>query len=309
MSETLFIALLLAAVWVLVARPWNVGLSWVRLIAGGALLGASALVRPLTIVWIPVLLILLYSARRSWRHALVATGVFALAAGLVLLPWVVRNTATFGEPVFVSTNGGDDLCIGHNAAASGTYFLAPVCAATEEERLDEPTHDRRNQRRAIRYAVSHPAHEVSLLFRKAYYTLEHDHDGLEHTYRYLADATDRRNTYRKVFALVADAWFWVMAGLALLAAFERGPYDPRKRFVFLAGCTLALAPLVFFGDPRFKVPVEPFLAIAAAVTVERALARRRSGRVGAAGAASGGEEDGGRGRDLVGEEEVRRVDA
>jgi hypothetical protein len=32
---------------------------------------------------------------------------------------------------------------------------------------------------------------------------------------------------------------------------------------------------VFFGNPRFKVPVEPFVAIAAAVTVDRLLAARR----------------------------------
>jgi hypothetical protein len=32
---------------------------------------------------------------------------------------------------------------------------------------------------------------------------------------------------------------------------------------------------VFFGNPRFKVPVEPFLALAAAVTVDALLAARR----------------------------------
>jgi hypothetical protein len=181
----------------------------------------------------------------------------------------VRNTLTFDEPVLVSTNGGDDLCIGHNATATGAYRLAPVCNATAEERADEPEHDRRNTRRALDYAISHPGREVSLLFRKAYHTLRDDHDALDAIGPYLREATDRRHTYRLVFAAIADAWFWAMAAMALLAVTQRRRTDARATFVFYAAAVLALAPLVFFGNPRFKVPVEPFLAIAAAVTLDR----------------------------------------
>ena len=55
-----------------------------------------------------------------------------------------------------------------------------------------------------------------------------------------------------------------MTSLALLAVTQRRhDADPRTRFVFLAAAALAIAPLVFFGNTRFKVPVEPFLAIVA----------------------------------------------
>jgi hypothetical protein len=175
--------------------------------------------------------------------------------------------------VLVSTNAGDDLCIGHNAEANGQYHLARLCAATQRERSNEPLHDHRNTRRAFQYAVHHPGREVVLLFRKAYYTVANDHDSLIAMGSFLRDKQSH-HPYRMVFARVADVWFWVMCALGLFAVTQRRPFEPRRRMFLFAAVALAIAPLVFFGNPRFKVPVEPFLAVAAAVSVDALLVRR-----------------------------------
>jgi 4-amino-4-deoxy-L-arabinose transferase-like glycosyltransferase len=277
MSETLFLALFLAALYVLIAKPWDRVPSTARLVVAGVLLGASALVRPLTLLWLPIIAILFYVAVRSWKRALAGAGIVTVAVALVLLPWAIRNTRTFHSLVVISTNSGDDLCIGHNPHANGTYDFVPECLGTDAERADEPLHDTRNRSRAFRYAIHHPQREVALLFSKTYYTLRDDHDALSVMGPYLRTADKSHHTYRLVFALVADAWFWGMATLALLAVTQRRrDGDVRRRFLFLAAAALAIAPLVFFGSPRFKVPVEPFLAIAAAVTVDRLLSRTPS---------------------------------
>jgi hypothetical protein len=191
---------------------------------------------------------------------------------------MIRNSLTFDTVVAISTNSGDDLCIGHNPHATGAYFFAPECLGTDAQRADEPAHDARNRRRAIDYAIHHPQREVFLVFSKAYYTLHDDHDALELMSGYLREADEHRHTYRLAFAVYADAWFWAMTALALLAVTQRRrDGDARRRFLLLAAAALAIAPLVFFGNARFKVPVEPFLAIAAAVTVERLVSLRPTG--------------------------------
>ncbi|MDQ1521922.1 MAG: hypothetical protein QOI55_2995, partial [Actinomycetota bacterium] len=107
MSETLFLALFLAALYVLVAQPWDRVPSTPRLLLAGALLGASALVRPLTLLWLPILVVAFYAAVRSWKRAFAGVGIVTAAVALVLLPWAVRNTLTFDTLVVVSTNSGD----------------------------------------------------------------------------------------------------------------------------------------------------------------------------------------------------------
>ena len=137
-----------------------------------------ALVRPLTLLWLPIVVYVLHRVVRSWRKALVGAGIVTVAAAGVILPWVVRNSVTFGTVVGISTNSGDDLCIGNNPHATGAYDFVPGCYPDEAVRIGEPQHDSRDRRRAFDYAIHHPQREVELLFSKTYYTLRDDHDAL-----------------------------------------------------------------------------------------------------------------------------------
>jgi hypothetical protein len=44
---------------------------------------------------------------------------------------------------------------------------------------------------------------------------------------------------------------------------------PWHLFFLLAAAVLAVQPLIFFGDPRFHIPVLPFVAVLATVTLLR----------------------------------------
>jgi hypothetical protein len=66
-----------------------------------------------------------------------------------------------------------------------------------------------------------------------------------------------------VGALSAVVW------LVRLAPFI-GRRRPWRLFFLLAALALAVQPLIFFGDPRFHVPVLPFVAVLVAVTLVRA---------------------------------------
>jgi Dolichyl-phosphate-mannose-protein mannosyltransferase len=271
LTETLFNFLVMAALLVLVSASWRRHhLGWRRLAVFGALLALSALVRPISLFFLPVLFVVWVLAGWGWRPALRQVGVACIATAVVIAPWTIRNIFVMDAPVVISTNIGDNLCMSRTPDATGGFLLDAECFQGYEN-LERPEYETRRNNEAIRkaaeFAVEHPLDELRLMFWRAYYTIQNDHDGLDAAESYHRNPfiPDR---WRDVLATLADAYFFVTLVLAVLAirAFWR---DPKRRFFLLAMASMAVQPLIFFGDVRFHVPVLPFLALGTAVTLVR----------------------------------------
>jgi hypothetical protein len=284
LSETLFNALLVGAMVVLCRRPWPArGPEPWRLAAFGLLLAFSALVRPISLLVLPLLAGVLWLAARRLATAAVGIGVVALVVVVVIAPWTLRNRSVMGETVLISTNTGDNLCIGHHEGATGAFVLTEFCAGRFEG-LRRPEYELRRDEdgtsKARRFALDHPGEEVRLLFSKLHYLVQHDHDGLDAVESYREDPFIGKG-FRRFLEVVADGFALVAAllGAAGLAAlFSRR--DPRRLALLAMLVAVAVAPLAFFGDPRFHVPVVPLLSVGTGVAVvrlARALAQRRGG--------------------------------
>jgi hypothetical protein len=89
-------------------------------LVAGALTGAASLCRPTFLPWAVLAGLLLPFA--SWpagrfgrlRSALTVQAAFFAGVAIALLPWVVRNLATFGRPIFTTTHGGYTLLLANN---------------------------------------------------------------------------------------------------------------------------------------------------------------------------------------------------
>jgi 4-amino-4-deoxy-L-arabinose transferase-like glycosyltransferase len=293
LSETLFNALMVGSLVVLCRRPWpKRGPEPWRLLAFGLLLGLSALVRPISLLIVPLLAGVLWLATRRLSTAAVGIGVVALAVVVVIAPWTLRNRSVMGQTVIISTNGGDNLCIGHHEGATGGFVLTRFCAGTFPG-LKRPEYELRRDedgtKKARQFALHHPGEEVRLLFSKIHYLARHDHDGLDAVESYREDPFIGHG-FRTFLEVTADLFALVAAllGAAGIPALV-SRRDPRKLALLAMLVSVAVAPLAFFGDPRFHVPVLPLLAVGTGVTVvrvARALASRRSGAPAAAAAAS-----------------------
>jgi hypothetical protein len=280
LSETLFVTLELAAIAVIVDRPWDGGWpSRRRLIAFGALSAAAIYVRPQAVLIIVAFGIGLAVARFGWRRALGATAVALATAALLIVPWTVRNAITMDAFVPISTNSGDDLCIGHNPAANGHFGFYPDCLDIKGLKGGEREieRDKKNVKVALDFMTSHPRREAWLLVQKAKYTYDGDYEGLDAVEGY-GNAPFIPDGFRTVLQRLADGYFWVVLALALLAIpLLPSRRDGRGTMVLAAMVGMALIPLAFFGDVRFHVPASPLFAIAAAVALTRlpALVRAR----------------------------------
>jgi 4-amino-4-deoxy-L-arabinose transferase-like glycosyltransferase len=266
LSETLFIAVMLFGVWLAVAGSWR-AISWPRLIAVGVVIGVATLVRPVALPLIPAFAIAWAVAGVGWRTVLTRSGVVAMACAAVLIPWIARNAAVMGSTV-LSTNTGDNLCMSRQPGANGAFQLTSYCNQGDPS-LHRPEAEVKqndeNQHKAITFVRDHPATEIRLWFSRLRWGFSNDADGVRAVESY-DDDRFLPDWVRTTLNTTANLWF---AGVGLLALGSLPWWlrrrDPGAWFVASAAVGVGVIPIVvFFGDPRFHVPMAPFLAILAA---------------------------------------------
>ena len=275
--ETLFNFLVLAAVLVIVSGPWR-DVSRRRLLVFGFVLGLSALVRPFSLLVLPGLCLVWLLSGTRLRAALARTAWATLAVVVVVSPWLVRNVVVMKAPVF-STGIGDALCDSRHPGAGGSFEVAAKYCLEGYDRLPsdqrEVRRNRDNTRKALRFVVEHPGDEARLMFWRGYFAYRDDHDALAVI---AADPTHplRESDFRPVLETTADVYYAVVVALGLLGlpALLRRRH-PKRLLVAVVMVGLGALPFILFGDPRYHVPVLPFLAISAAAALG---ARHRPGR-------------------------------
>jgi 4-amino-4-deoxy-L-arabinose transferase-like glycosyltransferase len=105
MTEILSTLLLLGAGLAILTWPR----SWRGYLTAGALLGVAVLVRPASLLALPLFL---FMGERPFHRALLRTAAAGGVAFLLILPWTYRNCTRLDGCALVSTNGGWNLAIG-----------------------------------------------------------------------------------------------------------------------------------------------------------------------------------------------------
>jgi hypothetical protein len=277
MSEESFVTLVLIALMLLALSVRRPSLFWPTAAGFGLAVGAAAFIRPLAVVLLPLPILLYWghvvSMRRIVQFLVIASVVFAA----VILPWEVRNQRELGGAGFISNNGGINLWIGCHLdekgklAANGQWMdwwsgRAPASLNTSDERKN----DTQAERLALQCMRKQPLAFARLSLVKALYTFRED-------FTYVSKwSLNYQLPDRPVAPIVSpattDALRYLLNGvyIALLPLAALGAIgslfvpSAHRGFLGASFVLLALIPLIFFGEPRYHVPVLPILSIWAA---------------------------------------------
>jgi Tfp pilus assembly protein PilF len=246
----------------------------------GALIGLHALNRPNVLVCAAALIVILPLV---WRTRTGVTRAAACAVGVTLIIGVVviRNAASFGEPLLITAHGGLNFFIGNNANADGTYSgvegITPsirgqvrdarrVAEAAEGRTLSEREVSGYFYARAWNWIASQPADALALFARKVAYTLNDTDLALNHSYSYFS-----RDESSLLRVLIVGPWCLVplgLLGLALTLAFPAFPRDgvSVRDFLPWAAMTpaLAIGVALFFVSGRYRLPLLVPLTVSSA---------------------------------------------
>lgn len=278
LSEVLFAPLLLGIVLAGLRHRRAPALRWAAVI--GVLCGLATLTRSNGLVLLLPAALAVVGSGASLRRSALSVGVVVAAFAVTVAPWAVRNAQAFDRLAPLSTQAGFSLRGQFNAAtaADGPVQAAPRSPAdipgVPEARAagrDELATDQALRGPALRYALDHPAVVGEVLRLNALRTLETGgHPSFTNSWDAERDAVGvRRDLYR--------LGFWALAALTL-AAVAWGPVRRSLRrvpvWVWLVPglCLASTIPLI--GNPRYRLPLDPFLVLAGAVLLDALSARR-----------------------------------
>lgn len=278
--ETTFIFLVLAALAVIVTHDWATGPpSHRRVLAFGVAMGVAVVVRPFAAVLIVGLVGALAAVRIPWRR--VAVLAF-LPVGVIVamsVPWTIRNAVQLDAFVPSSTNMGDTLCIDRNLDAKGGFRFADHDGCVDPD-LPEVERNQGNTKKAISFVLHHPDRELLQIVRRARIMFGGDHDGIEavQTLGGGEMLTPRMVDATETFA---DRYFFAVLALAVVGLPTYFRHDGRPaRLIALSGLVgLLVIPLLLWGNPRFHLPLAPFMALSAAGAIDAGWRWRDRGKV------------------------------
>jgi 4-amino-4-deoxy-L-arabinose transferase-like glycosyltransferase len=256
LSETLFSLAALGAAFVLDramdrARTHRAG--GAGTLVAGLLVGAATLVRPVMLFFLA--LALLWILRRRRPALAVAFLVGALA---VILPWTARNYRVYDRFVLVASEGGVTFWTGNHPLARGDGDLAanPDLKRAELEfrqrhaGLTAEQLEPMYYRDALTHIAEHPGWWITLLARKAFYTVVP------------AGSSYTLHSWRYAAASIASYVLLLPLALAGLRRLWDAPRRPMA--LLLAAASALLAGLVFFPQERFRIPVlDPAMIVCA----------------------------------------------
>jgi hypothetical protein len=243
--------------------------SWRRLALFGAALGLSALIRPFSMPFavLPVLLVLASPEGRRPRTVARTVAAVAVPLLLVLTPWTLRNQHALGAPLPFSSNLGDTVCLDRNLDAEGGFRFADHDGCADPS-LGEVERNRQSTAKAIDFVRSHPGREALQIVRRARLILGRDDDGLEAVERG-GQAPLLSDTGRRVADAAANGWFLVLLAAAVAGAVrsvaDRRTRRPELLLLGLPALSLLATAVLLWGTPRFHAPLVPFLAAFAAL--------------------------------------------
>ena len=286
-------ALIVAALALLVGfgrtRPWTAALAF------GAAMGVAAWVRAVALPLAALSVGYWLAVRVRLGRALVLTTVGLATALVVLSPWAFRHVRQSGSLYFTDDHGGITALIGANPNSEGTYTRALnrlFKDVTGRSVLDEPHHATDQAAYAIvrEWTRFEPRYTLGLIVLKADRLFDPEIRLLYWPIFRTGALVGPRAAWfaarHKGIETLADGFGLAVMGLALAGI---AVALVRRRWALLAllpfQLALAATYVIFFAEPRYRLPLEmlafPFVALAVGELAALGLEIGRRAREGA----------------------------
>ena len=264
--ETSLSALLLAMiVWLTLTLEDRDG--WLPWVQFGLLWGIAALNSTVLLSFLPAAGLWAWHRRaklgkRSLSKIVLASAVFFAC----IAPWLVRNYQTFGRFIFIRDNFGAELRMGNGNGADGTWmeYLHPtqdVFAFRQYQAMGELAYIAMRKRQALDYIEANYVRFTGLCVKRFLYYWDGPPKATQPWWM-----NDAKNS---LFLASSVLTFWGL-GRALRL---------RKSAAGLLFWLILLYPAVYyvvFPSPRYRVPIEPEMAILCVFVLTEAGPRTRA---------------------------------
>ena len=266
-SFSLFAVALTACAWRLITDPAKASRAATY---GVAVCGAAMLMtRPSAAGWLLLLWVVLWLFDSHRVRATRRLGLYVAVMAVCLLPWGLRNRAVIGTSAWLSTNGGVTLYDAQGPQADGSSNQAFLEELPQLAGLDEVGRDRELQRLAAEHMRSNPGRVLELAWVK-----------FRRTWNPVPNVSDYRGGITGFVSAAFTVVTLLLAFIGLAGTLGKKhsaeTVPPRRRLhllLWLPVIYFTLVHCVFIGSLRYRVPLMPFVEIAAATAFVQSRAR------------------------------------
>jgi 4-amino-4-deoxy-L-arabinose transferase-like glycosyltransferase len=253
--------------------------TWAAAVLGVAV-GLLTLSRGEGLLLLPVAVLGLWVAGQ-WRRNLGRSAIVVLAFVAVLAPWTIRNFRVMDAFVPVSTNASLTLWVGHNPNANGSQNYIPPNALDNVPPKDrELVGSRIYRHQAMQYMRTHPLRELELIPLKVVNLNRGDGWALDWVNDPAAKPRPIRPILDMPIRVLADAGYFALLAFTLLAVLlgRRALWRERttRAILVLFAESLVLYGFVYYGNYRYRFPLEPLMLVLAAPLIVRLWEQRRT---------------------------------
>jgi 4-amino-4-deoxy-L-arabinose transferase-like glycosyltransferase len=254
------------------------GRSWRALIVLGILAGLSALTRGEGFLF-PLIVLAFGWTRGERKIAFRHAAIVAVVMALVIAPWTIRNIDVAKGFVPVGGNASFTLWAGHNPRANGGPVYQSPAELAELNKLSEADAASRQRHDAIDYAVSHPLRELELIPLKLN-ALARGDSLLIRTWINAAGQAPLTQAQVDLFGGVADLASYSLIVALLVSVILCGRVlwripVMRATLAFIA-LAIPLYGFVYYGNVRYRIPLEPLMLLVVGAVAARVWAARGS---------------------------------
>jgi 4-amino-4-deoxy-L-arabinose transferase-like glycosyltransferase len=213
-----------------------------------------------------------------WRSFAKRMAAIGLAFAIVVGPWVARNRAVLGEWVPVATSGGANMWWGHHPGATGV-FPRPGEGPSFPEGLNEVEFSKFGARASLEYWLQEPLQNLLIGAKSILVILKVDSGASEVIIpRHAASNSNKylRVSLRILFNLVYWGCWFAVGIWAITKLLRKWAPSSRPGALLFVIALYLLTYVPFFAWQRYKVPLLPFLAGAAAMVIAIIAARQPS---------------------------------
>ncbi len=268
--DSLLVLFSLLFVWSLMRAGENQRLS--RYFLSGLILGAASITRPNFVIFVPLTLLwMIIYLPASIKSTIARFAVFLAGTLLVIAPVTLRNVIVGNDLVFIATQGGINFYIGNNERADGVSAIVPefgtawqytdceYMAKRETGRLGKEMKQSEVSSffygKSLKFMAEQPVKWLGLFIRKiGYFWNAYEISNNQNLYFFRRFASITK-ILPPLFFIISPLSIY---GLWLIFKGKRSRH-PIGYFVVIYMLTI----VAFFVTSRFRLPVLPFLIIAA----------------------------------------------
>ncbi|MBU1598848.1 glycosyltransferase family 39 protein, partial [bacterium] len=226
--------------------------SYKNIAFAGIAIGLSALARANILLFVPFILIWMFSAFSFQLSVLKKFGFLCLVILLTISPATIRNYLTSGKFVLISTNGPVNLWIGNNPYAEGDFQYPPSSYQKKVSEQIAKKGDIAYIKEVFRFIKEEPMGYLRLLFEKL--LLFWGKGEVENNIN-----TTSQKGYSALLGIPIFVDFGLIASLSLLGIAISLRYWRRYLLLYLFIFSFMISTILFFVLSRYRVAFIPVL--------------------------------------------------